>query len=328
MNTIHQSLHKKIADRQKVSKHGLNLRFLFIILLSVLFLYGILPQIGHFKESITVLRHIRYTYAVSAALVMILTFVWAATTYYLLSLKKLQYGKTLVIEIAAAFTNRLLPAGIGGISLHVDYLHKLKHTITQASTVVALNNVLGLLGHGIFLGLVIIFADHSVFKGISSTLALDRLKWAVTVVVLVALLSWFFIHHVRMFIQRVMSSVQLTGIIYARNYNRVILGLFSSIALTTTYVFVFFLCCQAADIRLGIAEIFVIFTTGVLSGTVTPTPGGLVGVEAGLVGSMIAFHTDSAHALTAVLLYRLLTYWLPLVPGYVAFVYAQRQQIV
>jgi uncharacterized membrane protein YbhN (UPF0104 family) len=43
------------------------------------------------------------------------------------------------------------------------------------------------------------------------------------------------------------------------------------------------------------------------------------GVEGGMIGAFAAFGVDTGHAVVAVLVFRALTFWLPLVPGVIAF---------
>lgn len=50
-----------------------------------------------------------------------------------------------------------------------------------------------------------------------------------------------------------------------------------------------------------------------------PLPGGLGGVEAGTIGVFLAFGTHASLAILAVLSYRLISFWLPTVPGTVAY---------
>jgi uncharacterized protein (TIRG00374 family) len=73
-------------------------------------------------------------------------------------------------------------------------------------------------------------------------------------------------------------------------------------------------------LHLGLEHIFLVFTIGMIVGTATPTPGGLVGAEAGLTGGLITYGVQADTALAAALLYRFLTYWLPLLPGFIIFV--------
>ena len=69
-------------------------------------------------------------------------------------------------------------------------------------------------------------------------------------------------------------------------------------------------------------------TTGVIVGMVTPTPGGLGGVEAGLVGAIVAYGNSSSLAFSAVIIYRLVTFWLPIIPGYLCFWLLRRRKVI
>ena len=56
-----------------------------------------------------------------------------------------------------------------------------------------------------------------------------------------------------------------------------------------------------------------------------PIPGGIGAVEAALVGSFTLVGVDSATATAGVLLYRLLTFWVPVLPGFYAFYWLERR---
>jgi uncharacterized membrane protein YbhN (UPF0104 family) len=60
------------------------------------------------------------------------------------------------------------------------------------------------------------------------------------------------------------------------------------------------------------------FFVGML-GNLLPMPGGVGGVEGGMIGAYAAFGVDSGLAVVAVLVFRAFTFWLPLVPGVVAY---------
>jgi uncharacterized membrane protein YbhN (UPF0104 family) len=60
------------------------------------------------------------------------------------------------------------------------------------------------------------------------------------------------------------------------------------------------------------------YSVGLLANTI-PLPGGVGGVEGGMIGAFLAFGVDGAIAVLAVLSYRALSFWLPTVPGAVAY---------
>jgi uncharacterized protein (TIRG00374 family) len=54
-------------------------------------------------------------------------------------------------------------------------------------------------------------------------------------------------------------------------------------------------------------------------GNLLPTPGGVGGVEGGMIGAFVALGVDAGLALVAVLVYRAFVFWLPTLPGTVAY---------
>ena len=60
------------------------------------------------------------------------------------------------------------------------------------------------------------------------------------------------------------------------------------------------------------------FFCGML-GNLLPMPGGVGGVEGGMIASLVAFGVDGGLAVVAVLIYRAFTFWLPLIPGVIAY---------
>jgi len=60
------------------------------------------------------------------------------------------------------------------------------------------------------------------------------------------------------------------------------------------------------------------FFVGML-GNLLPMPGGVGGVEGGMIGAFVAFGVDGGLAVVAVLVYRAFTFWLPMIPGVIAY---------
>ena len=54
-------------------------------------------------------------------------------------------------------------------------------------------------------------------------------------------------------------------------------------------------------------------------GNTLPLPGGVGGVEGGMVAALVGFGVPAGLALAGVLTYRALAFWLPTVPGVVAY---------
>jgi uncharacterized protein (TIRG00374 family) len=54
-------------------------------------------------------------------------------------------------------------------------------------------------------------------------------------------------------------------------------------------------------------------------GNLLPMPGGVGGVEGGMIAALAAFGVDAGQAVVAVLLFRAVTFWLPMIPGVIAY---------
>ena len=72
------------------------------------------------------------------------------------------------------------------------------------------------------------------------------------------------------------------------------------------------------------AKIAVVYLTGSALGSIIPTPGGLGAVETALTVGLTAAGVPSGVAVSAVLLFRLLTFWLPVPFGWAALHFLQR----
>jgi uncharacterized protein (TIRG00374 family) len=59
-------------------------------------------------------------------------------------------------------------------------------------------------------------------------------------------------------------------------------------------------------------------------GGLLPLPGGLGGIDGGLIGTLIVYGTKAAPTTAAVLVYRVILFWLPLIAGGIAFISLRR----
>jgi hypothetical protein len=82
-------------------------------------------------------------------------------------------------------------------------------------------------------------------------------------------------------------------------------------------------CFEAFGEAPAYAIITVAYFVGMLANTL-PLPGGVGGVDGGMVGALIAFGVEPELALIAVLGYRGFAFWLPIVPGAVAYLGLRR----
>jgi uncharacterized membrane protein YbhN (UPF0104 family) len=77
-------------------------------------------------------------------------------------------------------------------------------------------------------------------------------------------------------------------------------------------------CLHAFGEAPSIAVIVMAYYVGMLA-NLLPLPGGIGGVDGGMIGALIAFGVDGGAALVAVLSYRFFAFWLPTIPGAAAY---------
>lgn len=323
MLNVRYNMHMTKVSRPNLPRQtkGRMLLLVFFLLL----LYVVVPKIGDFSTSWQALLGATGKDVVAAAGLVVATYIFAACMYYVLAAKPLLFWRTCSIQAASAFANRLLPAGLGGLTLNIRYLRKSHHTLAQAIAVAGVVNLLGFLGHALLLAVVVVAGGASFTAAHTSY---GQHVWiALLVVAVIVAASLVAFQWVRMKVYKLIVDILSSLAQYRKRPIDFGLALFTSMALTCTYVIILYFSVRAVGFDMSIASMFIVFTLGMLAGTITPTPGGLGGTEAGLFAGLVAYQINSADALAAVLLFRLLTYWLPLLPGFVFFVTARKRYL-
>ena len=77
-------------------------------------------------------------------------------------------------------------------------------------------------------------------------------------------------------------------------------------------------CFEAFGDSPAVGILVVAYFVGMLANTL-PLPGGVGGVDGGMIGAFVAFGVDPASAIIAVLAYRFFAFWLPIAPGAISF---------
>jgi uncharacterized protein (TIRG00374 family) len=80
---------------------------------------------------------------------------------------------------------------------------------------------------------------------------------------------------------------------------------------------------QAFDYSPPVTVVLMGYLIGQLGGLL-PLPGGLGGIDGGLIGTLVVYGTPAAVTAAAVLTYRVVLFWLPLLAGAVAFISLRR----
>ena len=121
------------------------------MIILVLLAVAIIPRMNQLKDGIKALGTADPKWIVIAVVASVCTYFAAAITYVVLARVPLSYLKTLAVQVAASFANRLIPSGDGGLSLNVDFLIKSGHKATEAASVTAVNSAAAFVSYVILL---------------------------------------------------------------------------------------------------------------------------------------------------------------------------------
>jgi uncharacterized membrane protein YbhN (UPF0104 family) len=105
---------------------------------------------------------------------------------------------------------------------------------------------------------------------------------------------------------------------------RLALSAGANLLLTASYLLAFFASLYAVGAHPAILPAAVIYLAGNFVGSAAPTPGGVGGVEGVLTLGLVGMGIPSAEALSAVLVFRVSTFYLPIPAGWLAYLGLQR----
>jgi uncharacterized protein (TIRG00374 family) len=107
---------------------------------------------------------------------------------------------------------------------------------------------------------------------------------------------------------------------------KLIEGSIGTLMITIAFVVCLYACVRAFGGTIDFTTVAVVYLTANAIGSAAPTPGGLGAVEYALTLGLTVAGVPAELATSAVLLHRLLTFWLPVLPGWAAFTYLQRNE--
>ena len=285
----------------------------------------IVPQFKQFSTSWSLLTELDLLWVLVACLGMVGTIIFATTVYLILIPAPLPFRRTAVIQMSTYFTNRLLPSGLGGIGFNALYLVKqAKLSRTDSAVYATANNLIGFIAFSICIWASTFIADSK----IESDVPIKKILLGVALVALVIGLISLLIKSVQ---KRIIDfSGHLFGVILTiiKHPKRLAFAIFSSMGITASYALVLWASTKSVGISLSIVDIFIAFVAGNAALTISPTPGGIGAVEAAITAVIVSAGVTPSLALASVVLYRIVSYWLPILPGYVAFRIATRRQFV
>ena len=284
--------------------------------------YVLLPQLANVDDSIAALGSAHWAWLVGAVAASAMTYVASAIGMLGSTSRRLPLLPTTEVSLASSFVNRVTPANIGGMALNVRYLQKAGVPPTEAVTGVGLNVVAGGIVHIGFLALFFTWAgrnDATSFSvpGGATLLGVIAGVLALAGVVLAATRVGRGVARRRLLPALLRSLTSIADL--SRSPKRLAALFGGSAGVTLAYITAMACVVAAFDGGLAFAQVGAVYLGASLIAAAAPTPGGLGALEAALVAGFTTVGVPPGIAVAAVLSYRLITYWLPVLPGWLCF---------
>jgi undecaprenyl-diphosphatase len=292
--------------------------------------YFLLPQLADLPGVVREVGDATWGWVPLVVLFSALTYVGAALGVGGAVPERLRAVPTLLAQVAASFTSNLAPSGVGGMALNVRYLQKSGVDSPVAASSVGLNAIAGIAVH---LGLMVVFF---VWAGGSALGSISIPSWSVIAIgvafVAVSAAGAFAIPATReILLTKVVPVLRraLSGLAAViRSPGKIALLIGGSVAVTMSYVLAVYFSTVAFGGGLDLAQVGAAYLAGSAIAAVAPTPGGLGALEAAVITGLVGAGMPGTAAVPAVFLFRLATFWLPILPGWLAFNHLRREDFI
>jgi uncharacterized protein (TIRG00374 family) len=123
------------------------------------------------------------------------------------------------------------------------------------------------------------------------------------------------------------ASGTRTALAFVRNPRRGGLAVIGAIGFWAANIAILWASFEAFSVDVPIAVLVQGFFVGMAANLFPGAPGGVGAVDAGLIGAFVLFGLPGSDVFAAVLIYRLIAFWLPIPPGIVAFLQLRKTAV-
>ncbi|WP_108989535.1 lysylphosphatidylglycerol synthase transmembrane domain-containing protein [Streptomyces coelicoflavus] len=290
--------------------------------------YFLLTQLTHIEFG-PLISNAQWGWVAAAVLFSAASYVAAAMALLGFVPERVPFLRTVAAQVAGSFVKIVAPAAVGGVALNTRFLQRAGVRPGLAVASVGASQLFGLGCH------ILMLLSFGYLTGTEKTPSLSPSRTVIagllTVAVLVLVVTS--VPFLRKFVVTRVRSL-FAGVVprmldVLQRPQKLVTGIGGMLLLTACFVM-----CLDASIRafgddsasISLASVAVVFLAGNALGSAAPTPGGVGAVEATLTVGLIAVGLPKEVAAPAVLLYRLLTLWLPVLPGWLVFNHLTRKE--
>lgn len=300
-------------------------RTLVTIIASALAAYFLLSQLSQ-VNLIKVVTTANWAWTGLALVAAFISYLAASFTLRGFVPERLPLGRTILVQFAGSFVKLVAPAAVSGIAINTRYLQKRGIPPALAVASVGASQLVTLIFH---VGLLLFFAyitGSTTATSFTPSRGLVVVLLAVAVLIVIVLGVPVLRRLLTQRLKRLFSNVLPRLLDVVQSPRKILEGSFGTLLLTLAFITCLDACVRAFGGQMDFTAVAVVFLTANAIGSAAPTPGGLGAVEAALAIGLTVAGLPKELATSAVILYRLLTFWLPVLPGWASFTYLQRHE--
>ncbi len=288
------------------------------MVLLVALVYVAYPFIATVPAFFAELSTANWWWALAGLAVSALKYIGAGAALWACADGLVKFRNLAIMQVANTFAATTTPAGVGGLALSTRFLQKSGLGALRATTAVALQQSVQVITHItlliIFTAAVGVSANLSQFVPSATVLYLiaGAALGAVGVFLFVPKLRRWSASAVRPRLREVLDDLAEL----AREPRRLAVIVLGCAATTLGAALALWASIEAFGGNASFVTVTIVTMVGGTLAAAAPTPGGVGAVEAALIGGLAAFGVPAAVGVPAVLLYRILTCWLPVFIGW------------
>ncbi|GCB42984.1 lysylphosphatidylglycerol synthase transmembrane domain-containing protein [Streptomyces sp. NL15-2K] len=262
------------------------------------------------------LAHAQWPWLLAAVGATCLTWVAAAVTRQGAVVEPLPKRRLLATQFAAGAANHLLPTGLGAGAVNLRFMTVCGLPLARSSAALALYLLAESIGRLGLLAVLLVAFPHALRIGtLLPDGAVGPLLWGLGVALVVAAGALALVRRLR----TAVFSFLRTALSEARSVHtrpsRALALWGGSLAFPALQAAGLVLVGRALGLSVPPAHMALAYLAATVAVALVPTPGGLGSVETALVVALVAAGGPVAVATAVVLAYRIITVWVPLVPG-------------
>lgn len=306
---------------KKIISSPKRLLAIFSIFLAMHF---IVPQLNELKDSLKLLQDINLAWVLFGFALFASTYLAGGYALTALINRKIDFKYLVLVQLASAFTNVLTPVSAGQVVIAAQFFKKQKipdDTAIGAATIATFAYVV------VSMLILLVFSPNLALSLVGKVkinlYAIYVIVAIITLILLAFTLSKKLQKVIKVSLQQTIESLKLI-----REYKKMIVIGGLTLVKLLLFIGVFGVSALAFGVLVPIHGLIVVVVSASLIGSIAPTPGGLGAEEAALAAGLGVFGIGYSQALLIALLFRLITFWSPILPGYFALQFLQHKKLI